>query len=144
MLADYKILSSISLLNFGRILLQPLILVEYYFSHFSPVNGNPSIPPGLSRGPPQYTFISIFFRCCEPIRESSIICQRHILSLSFNINYKTFSIYSKYKNYNFSPHNYIYSPHITYKHTQSLSFRTQTNEKTKDKTHPHYKISTQL
>ena len=59
------------------------------------------------------------------------------------MNYKTFSIYSKYKNYNLSPHICIYSPHITYKHTQSLSFHTQTNtkKKTKDKTHPHYKIS---
>ena len=43
------------------------------------LNGNLSISPGLTSGPPQYTFISIFFRCCEPIKESSIkICQLHI------------------------------------------------------------------
>ena len=72
------------------------IIMQWHWI-LGPVNGNPPISPRLSRGLPQYRFISIFFRCCEPIRESSIICQRYILSLSFNINYKTFSIYSKYK-----------------------------------------------
>ena len=76
--AEFKFNSSI-IFNFKSINvfnLRRIIMGQHWIP--GPVNGNPSIPPGLLRGPPQYTFISIFFRCCEPIKESSIICQRHI------------------------------------------------------------------
>ena len=79
--------------------------------------------------------------------ESSVICLWHILFLSFNINYKTFYLLTKYKNYNLLHHMHIQT-HPTFAYTHPTTHTNTLNhyhfilkqkkkkKKTKHKTHP--------